>query len=64
MEWYRDNYLITDDKSRVQLDVVHRLLAATYWVGRRPRDIGRLKGPGAVCLLTHGWLDSCLLLVA
>jgi len=30
MEWCKDDYLITDDRSKVQLDVVHSLLAATY----------------------------------
>lgn len=39
MEWRKDDYLITDDKSRVQLDVVHRLLAATYWGDRRPKGV-------------------------
>lgn len=39
MEWRKDGFLITDDTSEVQLDVVHRLLAATYWGDRRPKEI-------------------------
>lgn len=38
MEWRKDDYLITDDNSKVQLGIVHRLLAATYWGGRRPQE--------------------------
>ena len=39
MEWRKEDYLITDDRSKVKLDVVHRLLAATYWGGRRSKDV-------------------------
>ncbi|MBT2771854.1 GNAT family N-acetyltransferase [Halomonas sp. ISL-60] len=49
MEWRKDNYLITDDTSKVQLDVVHRLLAATYWGDRRPREIVERMVAGSIC---------------
>lgn len=49
MEWFKDGYVITDDKSKVQLDVVHRLLAATYWGGRRSRDIVERMVTGSIC---------------
>ena len=49
MEWCKDDYLITDDVSKVQLDVVHRLLAATYWGGRRPREIVERMVAGSIC---------------
>ncbi|QFS87425.1 MULTISPECIES: GNAT family N-acetyltransferase [unclassified Marinobacter] len=49
MEWRKDDYLITDDPSKVQLDVVHRLLAATYWGGRRPREIVERMVAGSIC---------------
>ncbi|AZT84281.1 N-acetyltransferase [Marinobacter sp. NP-4(2019)] len=55
MEWRKDDYLITDDRSKVQLDVVHRLLAATYWGGRRPREIVDRMVSGSICFsLYHG----------
>jgi GNAT superfamily N-acetyltransferase len=55
MEWRKDGYLITDDRSKVQLDVVHRLLAATYWGGRRPREIVDRMVSGSICFsLYHG----------
>ena len=49
MEWRKDDYLITDDVSKVQLDVVHRLLAATYWGDRRPREIIERMVAGSIC---------------
>lgn len=55
MEWHKGDYLITDDTSKVQLDVVHRLLAATYWGGRRPRDVVERMVAGSLCFsLYHG----------
>ncbi|BES71421.1 GNAT family N-acetyltransferase [Marinobacter nanhaiticus D15-8W] len=55
MEWRKDEYLITDDRSKVQLAVVHRLLAATYWGDRRPREIVDRMVAGSICFsLYHG----------
>ncbi|MCG8523447.1 MAG: GNAT family N-acetyltransferase [Pseudomonadales bacterium] len=55
MEWRKDEYLITDDRSKVQLEVVHRLLAVTYWGDRRPREIVDLMVAGSICFsLYHG----------
>ena len=56
MEWRKDEYLITDDRSKVQLEVVHRLLAATYWGDRRPREIVDRMVAGSICFsLYHGF---------
>jgi hypothetical protein len=49
MEWRKDDYLITDDKSKVQLDTVHRLLTATYWGGRRPKETVERMVAGSIC---------------
>ncbi|MBY6220877.1 GNAT family N-acetyltransferase [Marinobacter nauticus] len=55
MEWRKDEYLITDDRSKVQLEVVHRLLAVTYWGDRRPREIVDRMVAGSICFsLYHG----------
>ncbi len=55
MEWRKDKYLITDDRSKVQLEVVHRLLAVTYWGDRRPREIVDRMVAGSICFsLYHG----------
>ena len=39
MEWRHDDYLITTDSARVDLDVVHGFLAASYWAGGVPREV-------------------------
>jgi predicted acetyltransferase len=39
MEWTRDDFVITDDASRVDVDRTFDLLAETYWSVRRPRDV-------------------------
>ena len=39
MEWHRDEFVISDDLSRVQVEVVADLLAKTFWGHRRPREV-------------------------
>jgi GNAT superfamily N-acetyltransferase len=37
-EWHRDGYTISDDQSRLDLDVIHGFLARSYWATGVPRD--------------------------
>jgi GNAT superfamily N-acetyltransferase len=39
VEWYRDEFVISDDLSRVQVEVVADFLAKTFWGHRRPREV-------------------------
>jgi N-acetylglutamate synthase-like GNAT family acetyltransferase len=39
VEWARDEFVISDDRSRVQVGVVADLLAKTLWGLRRPREV-------------------------
>jgi len=39
MDWKRGSYRIVDGPAAVDLDVVSRLLAETYWGARRPRGV-------------------------
>jgi GNAT superfamily N-acetyltransferase len=39
MEWIKDDFLITDDPCKVDLDITYKLLKETYWGHRRPRDV-------------------------
>ena len=39
MEWHRDEFVISDDRSRVQVEVVADLLARTFWGHRRPWEV-------------------------
>lgn len=38
-EWTRDDYLLTDDAHRMDLDAVCRMLQATYWADDRSREV-------------------------
>jgi GNAT superfamily N-acetyltransferase len=39
VEWHRDEFVISDDLSRVQVEVVADLLAKTFWGHKRPREV-------------------------
>jgi GNAT superfamily N-acetyltransferase len=39
VEWHRDEFVISDDRSRVQVGGVVGLLAKTLWGHRRPREV-------------------------
>jgi GNAT superfamily N-acetyltransferase len=38
MEWINEEYHITDDPEKVDLDVVCELLGQSYWAAKRPRE--------------------------
>ena len=40
-DWRRGEYTITTDPARVDLDVVHGFLAASYWAKDIPREVVR-----------------------
>jgi GNAT superfamily N-acetyltransferase len=37
-EWRRDGYLVSTDVDRLDLDVIHGFLSASYWASTRTRD--------------------------
>jgi GNAT superfamily N-acetyltransferase len=39
MEWVRTEYLLTDDKTRLDINAITRLLADSYWASDRPQRI-------------------------
>ena len=39
MQWTRDDYTLTDDKERIDLDAACALLQPTYWADQRPREV-------------------------
>jgi len=39
MEWKQEEYLITDDSSKIEIEKVYKLLNNTYWGVRRPLDV-------------------------
>ena len=40
-EWYRGKYVVSNDRSRLDLDVVHGYLKRSYWAGGVPFDVVR-----------------------
>ncbi|MBN2411155.1 GNAT family N-acetyltransferase [candidate division KSB1 bacterium] len=39
MEWYKDEYVISDDRNRVDIGKVAELLSDTYWAADRPPEL-------------------------
>jgi len=49
MEWYRDDFTISDDRSRVDIDVVSDLLARSYWGHKHLRNTVEKLIQGSLC---------------
>lgn len=49
MEWTYQNYKITDDRSAVDLDVVHSLLSTSYWAANRPKEVIKKTVENSLC---------------
>jgi GNAT superfamily N-acetyltransferase len=55
MEWVKGDYVLTDEKDRLDFEAVCRLLADTYWAGDRPREVNARALERSVCFgLFHG----------
>ncbi|MBI3875547.1 MAG: GNAT family N-acetyltransferase [Verrucomicrobia bacterium] len=50
MEWSNGEHLLSDDKRRLDLDAVCRLLNETYWAAGRPRSVIAKGIEHSVCL--------------
>ena len=48
-EWTRDGFTISTDPSRIDLDVVHGFLTASYWARGIPRDVVRRSIEHSMC---------------
>ena len=48
-EWTHDGFTISTDPSRIQLDVVHAFLAASYWAEGIPREVVRRSIEHSLC---------------
>lgn len=38
-EWVRDDFVISTDRARLDIDVVHNYLSSSYWAKGMPREI-------------------------
>jgi GNAT superfamily N-acetyltransferase len=56
MEWHRDEFVISDDPKRVNVEVVAGLLSQTYWGHKRSRPVVEKLIPKSFCfsLLRNG----------
>ena len=41
MEWRRGTHVVSDERARLQLDVIHGYLARSYWAAGIPRELVR-----------------------
>ena len=39
MEWHHDKFTVSDDRTRVDVHIVTKLLGDTYWAHRRPPHV-------------------------
>ncbi|HEU20464.1 MAG TPA: N-acetyltransferase [Deltaproteobacteria bacterium] len=49
MEWHKEEFTISDDRHRVDINVVSKLLAETPWGHRRPREVVEKLIPRSLC---------------
>jgi GNAT superfamily N-acetyltransferase len=49
MEWQKDEYTISTDKSRIDVSYVHRFLAQSYWAENIPQDVVERSIKGSLC---------------
>jgi GNAT superfamily N-acetyltransferase len=52
-EWHREGFSIITDRSRLDLDVVHRFLAGSYWARGIPRAVVERSIEGSLCFGLH-----------
>ena len=49
MEWTKDNYSISTDKEKINLDYVHGFLSRSYWAENIPPNVVRRSIEGSLC---------------
>lgn len=49
MEWIKDDYCISTDKSRINLAYVHHFLSHSYWAENIPLDVVQRSVEGSLC---------------
>ena len=50
MEWRQGDHVLSDDKTRLDLEVVMDLLASSYWAKDRPRAVMEKAIEHSICL--------------
>lgn len=48
-EWKKGNYIISTDKSKIDLPIVHNFLSHSYWAGQIPRETVKESIENSLC---------------
>ena len=51
MEWRHGEYVVTDERAKIDIDRVHQLLSATYWAAARSRETVQKTVDNSLCFL-------------
>lgn len=49
MEWHKDGFIITTDKSAIDITTVHGFLSSSYWAENIPVDVVKRSIEGSLC---------------
>jgi GNAT superfamily N-acetyltransferase len=49
MEWHHGDYVVTDDRDKIDVDVVHWLLSVSYWAANRPKEVVQKTIDNSIC---------------
>ena len=58
MRWQRDGFAIDTDPARLDVDVIHAFLAASYWAEGIPRAVVERSIAGALCFGIYDQRDA------
>jgi len=54
MEWIKDDYRISTQKDKINVDYVHRFLSQSYWAENIPLEVVRRSIEGSLCFAVFG----------
>jgi len=52
-EWTKNGYVISTDKSRIDISVVHRFLAQSYWAEKIPLEVVKRAIDNSLCFAIY-----------
>jgi GNAT superfamily N-acetyltransferase len=50
LEWWKDGFILTDDKSRIDMGALYAMLSGSYWANKRSIQIVEKSLDGSLCL--------------
>jgi len=57
-EWRKNDYLISTDKSKIDLDMVHHFLSASYWAENIPKPVVQRSIENSLCFGVYHQQDQ------